>query len=72
MPVRQGIAAVRFHFLQFERRKKLAHEVPEQRVKREVSLTQKQQHQDHQHVPSIGTEILPKLTEIVTGITKIP
>jgi len=53
MPVRLGIAAVPFRILQFVRRKKLADEVPEQLVKREVSLTQKQQHPDQQHVPSI-------------------
>lgn len=64
MPVRLGITAVPFRILRFERRKKLAHEVPEQLVKREVSLTQKQQHPDQQHVLSIiETEILFKLNQ---------
>ena len=56
MAVRESISAVRFRFLQFERRKKLVDEVPEQRVEREVSLTQQQE-----RVPSIGNEFVFKL-----------
>lgn len=56
MPIRQSISAVRFRFLQFVRREKVVHEVPEQRVEREISLTQQQE-----RVPSIGNEFVFKL-----------